>query len=113
MWEIVHKIVFPKNNSCDWIILAWKISHVQQVYEHTISTAFDVTLVSWFERTHWISQVMSLVDSRIKNYFSYIFNGKNSDRFILNLDGFLQCLISLKLSEWKRSHIKWFIIKIS
>lgn len=74
-----NKIVFPKKtiHAIESYLLG-RYHMYKQVYEHTISTAFDVTLVSWFERIIDLNNLgYEFSDSRIKNYFSYIFNGKN------------------------------------
>ncbi|ATZ18352.1 HD domain-containing protein [Mesoplasma melaleucae] len=74
-----NKIVFPKKtiHAIESYLLGRYLMY-KQVYEHTISIAFDVTLVSWFERIVDLNNDgFDFKDSRIKYYFNYIFDGKN------------------------------------
>ncbi|ATQ35823.1 HD superfamily phosphohydrolase [Mesoplasma entomophilum] len=73
------KIVFPKKtiHAIESYLLG-RYHMYKQVYEHKISTGFDVTLISWFERIVDLNKKgYDFKDQRINNYFSYIFNGQN------------------------------------
>ncbi|ATZ21895.1 HD domain-containing protein [Mesoplasma tabanidae] len=76
---IDDKIVFPKKtiHAIESYLLG-RYHMYKQVYEHKLSTGFDVTLISWFERIVDLNEKgYQFADQRINNYFSYIFNGQN------------------------------------
>lgn len=102
-----NKIVFPKKtiHAIESYLLG-RYHMYKQVYEHTISTAFDVTLVSWFERIDDLNNSgFEFSDSRIKNYFNYIFDGKNIpiDLYLI-LDDFTMVDI-IKSCQKENDHI--------
>ncbi|ASZ09418.1 HD domain-containing protein [Mesoplasma chauliocola] len=104
---IDDKIVFPKKtiHAIESYLLG-RYHMYKQVYEHQLSTGFDVTFQNWFKRLLDLNELgHEFKDSRIKKYFSAIFNGQNiSTDLYLNLDDFTMIDI-IKNSQLENDHI--------